>query len=286
MNRTVANNTVAEVRPIEWAARGEWLWVWAAVGLVVMATGASGADPTASRPAASRPAASRPAPSRSARSAPRVDHAVTPAGGAGSGQSRCSQCERPACSQCRLAEGSHAGHRQCEHGLCPAHCPVRPEVFGFYGTQWRKWPGSGVVQASNNEAVTPARPPRAEVPGAGEESLEPDAAAADLPAPPAAAPPAALLKTPVRESPVRESPVLESPPFRSLAIADDAVPENPLALVAADSPQPVTAASDAPEQARNAEEPVADAIKKMSTTAWRNFTASDEPLSGRTAERP
>ena len=276
-----------------------------------MATGASAADPAASRPATSRPAATRPAathpsPSRSARSAPRVDHAVTPAGGAGSGQSRCSQCERPACSQCRLAEGSHAGHRQCEHGLCPAHCPVRPEVFGFYGTQWRKWPGSGVVQASNNEAVTPARPPRAEVPGAGEESLEPDAAAADLPAPPAAAPPAALLKTPVRESPVLESPVVESPvvespvvkspvvkspvvespSFRSLAIADDAVPENPLALVAADSPQPVAAASDAPEQARNAEESVADAIKKVSTTAWRNFTASDEPLSGRSAERP
>jgi len=255
MNHTVANHAVAECRPTRAVRRWEGLWVWAAVGLVVMATGASAADPAASRPTGSRPAPSRSA-SHSPRSSPRVgnasradhaarvDHNVTPAGGAGSGQSRCSQCERPACSQCRLAEGSHAGHRQCEHGLCPAHCPVRPEVFGFYGTQWRRWPGSGVVQASNNEAVTPARPPRAEVPGAGEESLEPDAAAADLPAPPAATPPAALLKTPALES-----PVAESPSFRSLAIPDDA-------------------------------------MSKMSTTAWRHFTTSDQPLSGRTAERP
>jgi hypothetical protein len=95
------------------------------------------------------------------------------------------------------------------------------------------------------------------VPGAGEESLEPDAAAADLPAPPAATPPAALLKTPVLESPVVETPVLESPvvesaSFRSLAIADDAMSK----------------------------------MSKMSTTAWRHFTTSDQPLSGRTAERP
>jgi len=35
-----------------------------------------------------------------------------------------------------------------------------------------------VVQASNNEAATPARPPRAEVPDVQEESLEPDVATA------------------------------------------------------------------------------------------------------------
>jgi hypothetical protein len=63
---------------------------------------------------------------------------------------------------------------------------VRPDVFGFYGTKWRQWPGAAVVQASNNEAATPVRPPRAEVPGAGEESLEPDPAAESLPAPAAA----------------------------------------------------------------------------------------------------
>jgi len=40
-----------------------------------------------------------------------------------------------------------------------------------------------VVQASNNEAVTPVPPPKAEVPGAREESLEPDPVAEDMPAP-------------------------------------------------------------------------------------------------------
>jgi hypothetical protein len=54
---------------------------------------------------------------------------------------------------------------------------VRPEVFGFYGTKWRKWPGEGVVQASNNDAATPVRPPQTEVPGVDEESLPPDPAA-------------------------------------------------------------------------------------------------------------
>jgi len=108
---------------------------------------------------------------------PKVDHAVIPAGCTEAEQSRCSHCQRLACPQCRLPEPQHHGHSQCQHGLCPAHCPVRPDVFGFYGTQWRRWPGSGVVQASNNEAATPARPPRAEVPGAQEESLEPEAPA-------------------------------------------------------------------------------------------------------------
>jgi hypothetical protein len=75
---------------------------------------------------------------------------------------------------------------------------VRPEVFGFYGTQWRKWPGSAAVRTSFQEEATPVRPPRAEVPKATEESLQspdataegetknteptqPDAAAEDLP---------------------------------------------------------------------------------------------------------
>jgi len=43
-----------------------------------------------------------------------------------------------------------------------------------------------VVQVSNDDAITPARPPKTEVPGPREESLEPDAAAEDLPAPAAA----------------------------------------------------------------------------------------------------
>lgn len=59
---------------------------------------------------------------------------------------------------------------QCGRPGCPAHCPVRPDKFGFYGTQWRTWPGAGVVQAAFTKAATPVRPPQSEVPSADEES--------------------------------------------------------------------------------------------------------------------
>ena len=157
--------------------------------------------PTGGAQPSSRPAAGQAGERNPARSH-KVDHAVLPAGGAATGQARCSQCQRAACPQCRLPDPHHHAHAHahCQHGLCPAHCPVRPDVFGFYGTQWRRWPGSGVVQASNNEAATPARPPLAEVPGAEEESLVPDAAAADLPAPAAVDPEASDRSSPAEES--------------------------------------------------------------------------------------
>ena len=157
--------------------------------------------PTGGAQPSSRPAAGQAGERNPARSH-KVDHAVLPAGGAAAGQARCSQCQKAACPQCRLSEPHHHAHAhaQCQHGLCPAHCPVRPDVFGFYGTQWRRWPGSGVVQASNNEAATPARPPLAEVPGVEEESLVPDAAAADLPAPAAVDPEASDRSSPAEES--------------------------------------------------------------------------------------
>jgi len=151
------------------------LWTAAGMMTVTLAVPLLAAEPVASR-ASERPPARR----------TKVDHAVMPAGGAASRPAKCTHCQRSACPQCRLAEGHHHGHAQCQHGLCPAHCPVRPDVFGFYGTKWRQWPGAAVVQASNNEAATPVRPPRAEVPGAGEESLEPAPTAERLPAPAAA----------------------------------------------------------------------------------------------------
>jgi len=61
---------------------------------------------------------------------------------------------------------------------------VRPDVFGFYGTQWRKWPGSGVIQTSSRDEATPALPPKAEVPQATEESLQ--VPGGENPPPPAA----------------------------------------------------------------------------------------------------
>jgi hypothetical protein len=141
---------------------------------------------------------------------PKVDHAVMPAGGAMPGQAACSQCRRSACPQCRLAEGHHHGHAQCQHGLCPAHCPVRPDVFGFYGTRWRKWPGEGVVQASNNEAATPVRPPQTEVPGVDEESLPPDPAAEGQAVPPAASEMEPSAATRPAVAPARENAVPET----------------------------------------------------------------------------
>ena len=127
----------------------------------------------------------------------RVDPAVTPAGGARAAHADCRECRRAACPQCRLAPERHPGHGPCQHGLCPAHCPVRPDVFGFYGTQWRRWPGSNVIQASNIEAASPARPPRSIVPLPLEESLEPAPGPQPLPAPPQAAAADAVPRRPV-----------------------------------------------------------------------------------------
>jgi len=73
----------------------------------------------------------------------------------------------------------HCANGGCGKPGCPAQCPVRPDRFGFYGTQWRSWPGQGVVQASFTEAATPVRPPKSEVPDADEESPQ---SAAELPA--------------------------------------------------------------------------------------------------------
>ena len=59
-------------------------------------------------------------------------------------------------------------------------CPVRPSTFGFYGTQWRRWPGQGVVPASAEDAATPMPPPKSAVPGPDEESpMRPDEPGAD-----------------------------------------------------------------------------------------------------------
>jgi hypothetical protein len=58
---------------------------------------------------------------------------------------------------------------------------VRPGTFGYYGTQWRRWPGQGVVPVSNEEAATPVVPPKSEVPSADEESMAPEPS--ELPAP-------------------------------------------------------------------------------------------------------
>ena len=50
-------------------------------------------------------------------------------------------------------------------GHCAACCPVRPDQFGFYATQWRPWPGWVSAAAPRpTDGLTPAMPPRSVVP--------------------------------------------------------------------------------------------------------------------------
>lgn len=99
--------------------------------------------------------------------------------------------EHCAGGQCVAGRCAHGGcrHGSCEVPGCPAHCPVRPATFGFYGTQWRSWPGQKVVQAVHTEPAAPVMPPKSEVPTADEESPVPGfelpatGAAADVPEP-------------------------------------------------------------------------------------------------------
>jgi hypothetical protein len=59
----------------------------------------------------------------------------------------------------------------CRDGDCEPHCPVRPGQFGYYQTQWRRWPTGGPpATAAAREPALPAPPPKAIVPDADEES--------------------------------------------------------------------------------------------------------------------
>jgi hypothetical protein len=142
---------------------------------------------------------------------------------------------------------------------------VRPDVFGFYGTRWRKWPGAGVVQASNNEGATPVRPPAAEVPGAGEESPETDAADEELPVPAADAIPAAAASPDAADEGLsaagsdEQSDEVQLKDEPAVGDADSAVASETMAE--ADTP-----AVQAPVE------------EVASSTAWRSFTAAERRL--------
>jgi len=73
-------------------------------------------------------------------------------------------------------EGHGKHGAACQGGRCDDHCVVRPDRFGFYETQWRQWPGLRVVQAAAVEELTPASPPRLQLPDEKDESLDPKAA--------------------------------------------------------------------------------------------------------------
>ena len=133
--------------------------------------GASGAATTAVRgrsPAVARAAASG---VRQTSATVSADGGVVLAGGA-LANADCRQCGRQDCGKCRPV-GDRLGlhcNGLCEQGGCPAHCPVRPDQFGYYATRWRSWPGQGVKQVGHfDPATTPVVPPRSEVPGMEDE---------------------------------------------------------------------------------------------------------------------
>lgn len=184
---------------------------------------------------------------------PRVtDPAVRPAGG-----TACPSCGP---GGCRQAHGKHHGHHAgCRDGVCAPYCPVRPQQFGFYGTQWRRWPGGAVVQVSATRDAGPISPPRSAVPGPNEESLNPqadqepaanpDGDAGNAPAP-AATPREPLPEPPVRPQPPSEptaSPDLEpAPEMRRQPQPEpqpEPAPDSPLAPA---EPKPLPAEPPAP----------------------------------------
>lgn len=100
-----------------------------------------------------------------------ADGGVVLAGGAAA-TADCRDCGRQGCGKCRAVGGrlGHVCNGLCDQGGCPAHCPVRPDQFGYYATRWRSWPGQGVKQTGAfDPASTPVLPPRSEVPGMAEE---------------------------------------------------------------------------------------------------------------------
>lgn len=223
-------------------ARPAWRGTTAAVtswfALIGPPLAARGADAVASRP---------PAPPRSKAI---VDHAVVPAG------LHCAPCGAGAC---RVHGGHLAG---CRNGMCEPHCPVRPSQYGFYHTQWRRWPGEGVVPASAEDMATPVAPPQSQVPTIDEESpaardgtradgeagsnAEPETmpSAPDVPAEDGAAPADPIPErsprsAPAAEQPGDEPPVPPTPPGEAPAMpGTDPVDGDPFGQSALPIPEP------------------------------------------------
>ena len=242
---------------LRFGARLPMLLLATALLATVSATAADPATPRRPRPPAGHPAVraqaaaqprtaapptaaiqTQPAPrptaavaQRAASPAPRartkvVDPAVTPAGGA------CGQC---APGGCRHKPGLHGHHRDCRDGACVPYCPVRPATFGFYGTQWRRWPGQGVVPVSGEAAATPVKPPRSAVPGADEESRGP--AASELPEPEDAAPSDGG-DTSNGDEPARDTPAAPEPDAPAPEPAEPAMEKEPTPRVEKSEPAP------------------------------------------------
>ncbi len=174
-----------------------------------------------------------------------VDPGVVQAGGS------CRGCRDPHCSACR-ANHHHAG---CRDGKCHPHCPVRPQEFGFYGTQWRRWPGQGVVPTAGIQEATPTLPPKSAVPGPNEESRGPRAG--ELPAPE----PGAFEPPPVTPPALQPAAPAEPPADAATPL----VPDEP----AAPAPEPPAGEPEAaapPASEPPAEEPAGEDLFDESAT--------------------
>lgn len=82
---------------------------------------------------------------------------------------------RPTCAPAAECHGTNCqGHRcggkGCGGQACCPHCPVRPAEFGFYGTQWRRWPTADQRPLTQPPKPLPAVPPASVVPRVDEES--------------------------------------------------------------------------------------------------------------------
>lgn len=200
------------------------------VGLLTVGVAAAAADAPRKLvpPAAASPAAARKT---------IVDSAVTPAGGG---------CRHCASGGCRHGHSGHGHHAGCRNGQCVPYCPVRPDKFGFYDTQWRKWPGQGVVPASATEMATPSLPPKSELPNVDQESFGPPAGDAAEPVPGRPAPEAR--QTPALQEPVDPLPVIPE--------TDPQPPEATEPVVPTPRPEPPPAPE--PEAAPPAQEPAAE----------------------------
>lgn len=147
---------------------------------------------------------------------------VVPAGGARHRATKGDSCAPADCPQCQARKHSRHHSGGPEIPGCPAHCPVRPDRFGYYQTNWRRWPGNVVKPASFEENAVPVSPPKSVVPGideeggAADEAMEEEGGDADtLPEPNAAAPQpgAATAEKPAAPAepvpPVTPAPVVE-----------------------------------------------------------------------------
>lgn len=79
-----------------------------------------------------------------------------------------------------MASGQMVGSRTAGDEM-PVRVSTPPPRFGYYRTQWRRWPDAEATPGSNTKAATPATPAPLEIPGVQDES--PPGAMEPLPQP-------------------------------------------------------------------------------------------------------